>query len=201
VSPTSIDSVRGPVTTAVSPSGWRTEKRACRSMCGWSANHQSVTTKLFTVTAEAAGSSRLVTHRSYGSSCSPLPTRSLRDHLPCGRHDALAFSDCVKTVSQPFRLGALEICLSEEQTPQVVFSKKRSEREERLERAFVRPRQVLPASNVYESFWLGEVNSPSLNVPSGDTIDNQNKYITETSASIRRPIEGGVHLPCNISEV
>ena len=50
---------------------------------------------------------------------------------------------CVKTVSEPLGLGPMEICLSEKQTPQViVFSRKLSEKGERLDRAFVRPRQV-----------------------------------------------------------
>ena len=50
---------------------------------------------------------------------------------------------CVKTVSEPPRLGLMEICLSEKQTPQViVFSRKRLEKVELLERACVRPRQV-----------------------------------------------------------
>jgi hypothetical protein len=50
---------------------------------------------------------------------------------------------CVNTVSEPLELQVTESVLSEKQTPQViVFSRKLSEKGERLERACVRPRQV-----------------------------------------------------------
>ena len=85
----------------------------------------------------------------------------------------LAGQRCVKTVSKPLRFEPLELCLSEEQTPQViVFSRKLLEKGERLDRAFVRPRQVryqaalrpdcVAASilkQIGESFWGGRRES------------------------------------------
>ena len=51
--------------------------------------------------------------------------------------------DCVKTVSKPLRFGAMELCLSEKQMPQVIGLIRSCQNQgERLERACVRPRQV-----------------------------------------------------------
>ena len=49
---------------------------------------------------------------------------------------------CVRTVSEPLRMKVLEICFERKaDSPSCGFSGKLSEKGERLDRAFVRPRQ------------------------------------------------------------
>jgi hypothetical protein len=75
-----------------------------------------------------------------------FPPRPGPKHRTCLRGNAMANLILgPATVSKPLSFRALEICLSEEQTPQVIVSSRsRQNIGERLERAFVRPRQARP---------------------------------------------------------
>jgi hypothetical protein len=65
-------------------------------------------------------------------------------------------SGCAELCQNPTDWGPWRSVLSEKQTPQVVvFSRKSLEKGERLDRAFVRPRQMVCYGRPQRTVWLG----------------------------------------------